>query len=265
MAALVRHLSANGRTAISQQNWPTIVSDILEAVSTPLKFAIENRGDRVLGAAPFSGLFLTIEQVGANDGHLYYFTAYDASGTLSRPWGDTPNGAPEAAVGASGDGGVWSGTGLKGVVVTAVNAMGETIASVEATFQITATTQRVTIQWEEVPGAEGYRVYVTGTPGNYSGDHLVADESDLDEQGSTTLVYDGTAAEPGAPPTENTTGGAGPTYGTPPDDSEFDQVNKAIGELAIGQQWFYWARLVVPPGTTEVGNRRAVRVLPREI
>lgn len=253
--ASVKHYSADGATQALSQDFGTLVSDVVEVDSARRKYAVENVADRILGASPFTGLILTIEPVGTNDGWTMYFTATDPNGTLSKPWGPTDD-APDVTVG--GVYGAWGSTGTKGCVVTAINATGETTPSGERSFVIGATDQIATVDWEQVPGATSYRVYFTNTPGDYSSSTVVV------VPGSTTTVdLDGTGSV-GSPPSTNTTGGAGPDYGTPPAFNMFTQLDKNVGALAIGRQWFYYACLKVPAGTSSVGNRRAVRIRLKE-
>ena len=255
--ATVRHYSADGATLITNQDFGTLVSGVIEVDSTRRKFALENIADRPLGEyPPFSSLLLTIQAVGDNDGAVFYYTATDPNGTLSKPWGPTDS-APDVTV--SLDAGYWGSTGTKGVVVTALNATGETVAGGERTFNITDLSQIAAVDWEQTPGATSYRVYFTDTPGDYSAAKYVT----VSPGATTTVDLDGIGT-PGSPPSANTTGGAGPGYGTPPAIGSFSQVDKSIGALAIGQQWFYYAVVRVTPGASAIGNRRAVRVLPRE-
>lgn len=263
----IRHLAADGATTLSQQNFGAIASGAAEVDSTMIKFGLENISDHKLGIAPFSGINLTLEFVGDNDGKSFYFTAADAA-TISRPWGDGALGAPTATLGGLADGGVWGAIGIYGYVVTATNATGETIASAEITANVIDTTQRVTLAWKVVPGATGYKVYRTavGGAGTYGATSL---RSTIVSGGTITFLDNGAAPGAGTPAVVNTTGGAGPAYGTPPAIGSFTQADKIIATsptgLAIGQEWFYWAVLKVPPGTSSVGNRRAVRVLPKEV
>lgn len=254
MAASCRRLSADGATALGTLTWDTVLSDVAEAIGGPRKFFLENNGTRALGAGAFSDLILvTNEQVGENDGYLYYETALDDTDTLSRPWGVTV----EVEAGT----GTWGATGTYAVVVTALNATGETIASLEVEFEIENTTDEAVITWVDVPGAANYKVYRTATPGTYGASSLRATVADP----TVTTTDTGSALGAGTPPAANTTGGAAPDYGTAPDAADFDDEDKTVGALAVGQQWPFWARLVVPPGTTSEGNRRVVRITPREI
>ena len=260
---VVKHLASDGFTEQAQQSWGPFLSGATPVVSAKVKFGVENVDGRALGATPLVGLFLKIVQVGLNDGNAYYFTSIDTSNTLSKPWGNGADGSASVAVG--GTGGVWAATGTYGVTITALNATGETIGSTEATFTITALTQKATYTWVQTPGATMYKVYRTSSPGTYGASTLRATIG----SGSTiSFQDDGTATTAGTPPVANTTGGAGPVYGTPPADASFDQTDKTIATapagMAIGQQWFYWAQVQVPANTSEVGNTRTLQVTPTE-
>jgi len=261
--AEIRHLNANGFTTQAQQTWGPFVSGTIEVRSGKVKFGIENTGTRVLGATPFAAIALEIQQTGTNDGYTFYYTAEDSAGTLSRPWGNTVDGAPTSLL--LGSGGVFGAIGTYGYKVTATNATGETIGSVEAIAVVTVTTQRVQLTWVQTPGATGYKVYRTATAGTYGATTLRATIV-----GGATVSYidDGSATAAGTPPSENTTAGVGPTYGTAPVDGSFNQTDKVIAVtpagLAIGQQWFYWAQIRVPAATSEIGNRRTLNVTPVE-
>lgn len=263
MPAEIKHIAADGATQQAQQTWGPFVSGAVEVDSDRVKFGVENIGTRVLGASPFANLLLEIQQVGANDGWTFYYTNVDTNGTLSKPWGLGAAGAPSISVG--GATGAWGATGTYGVKVSATNATGETIGSTEGTFTISATTQRATYTWVQTPGATGYKVFRTSSPGTYGATTLVATIV-----GGAVVTYadDGAAAAAGTPRSDNTSGGAGPTYGTPPALVSFDQTDKVIASggtgLAIGQQWFYWAVIKVPANTSEVGNTRTLNVTPVE-
>jgi hypothetical protein len=258
--AEIRHLNADGATTQAQQTWGPFVSGAVEVDSDKIKFGVENIGTRALGGTPFSQLLLEIQQIGTNDGFTFYYTALDSAGTLSKPWGIGAGGAP--IVSLSGGGSFSAGT--YGVVIVAKNATGKTIGSTELVFTASSG-QKALYTWVQTPGATGYEVYRTSTPGVYGASTLRAVIS-----GGAIITYsdDGSATTSGTPPTVNTSGGAGPAYGTPPVDGSFDQTDKTIAVgpagLAVGQQWFYWAQIRVPAATAEVGNRRTLNVTPVE-
>jgi hypothetical protein len=263
-APVVKHLAADGATEQSQQTWGPFVSGDSEVDSDPIKFGVENVDGRVLGTTPFTGLFLEIVQSGTNDGYTFYFTADDPNGTLSKPWGLGTSGAPSISVGGSG--GSWGTTGTYGIKITALNATGETIGSVEGTFTISGTGQKATYTWVQTPGATSYKIYRTDSPGTYGASTF---RTTVSGGATDTFQDDGTATSSGTPPSANTTGGAGPEYGDAPDDGDFsaDALTIALaagGGLAIGQQWFYWARIKVPAATSEVGNTRTLNITPTE-
>lgn len=276
MAINIRHYDADGATPLTQQEFGQIISDLAEVDSAPRKFALENVDDRVVGASPFTGLVLRIEQIGTNDGFTFYFTAADPNGTLSRPWGPDDESAPRVTLAGAGGAWVYSGVGEKGAVITAVimdaygAVIGETWVSDEQVFTITAEAQTATYLWVKqvaplsVP--DGYRVYRRDGAGALG---LIAT---VLQASPPTYVDDGTVL-PGAPPPDDNTTGANATaydpYGEPPVIGDFTNADKTIASapdgLAIGQQWFYYAVLKIPAGTGATGNRRAVRVAPREI
>lgn len=84
------------------------------------------------------------------------------------------------------------------VVVTALNALGETTGTPITVNVAVAATEHIEIDWDAVDGATGYNVYIglpAGTPG------FVGTTAAL------TFSYDGTPVPSGvAPPTVNTTG-----------------------------------------------------------
>jgi hypothetical protein len=79
--------------------------------------------------------------------------------------------------------------------VTAINAYGETIPGPSASQAVTLN-QQVTLDWADVTGATGYRVY----RGTTSSNHLL-----IAETAASTYVDTGSAAIGGPPPSTNTT------------------------------------------------------------
>lgn len=246
-----------------------VASQSAIVLTTPRKIAVENISDRVMGGSPFTGLVMRRRQNGTSDGVSYERIADDPNGTISKPWGlDTDDitgvltGAPTAVVSLSPYG-VWGATGTYGVVITALNAVGETIASVEKTFVISFLTDTVFIDWAVVPGATHYRVYVTDEPGVY-GAYTLVDDTVL-----TSFTYDGTPPTAGTPPLDNTTGGAAPNYGVDPVDGSFGTADLTIAVapagLAVGQQWFFYFRERLPAAASSTGNKRVADLAPTEI
>lgn len=272
MAANCKYRGPDGFTQFlgNQDDLGQIVSlASAEVDSTRVKFCVENIGDRPLGVSPFSALVLRRVQVGANDGWTYVLTTDgDPNGTISKPWGlgvdsgGARNGAPVATL--AGPYGSWASTGAKGVVVTAVKGAGETIASVEVTFTVAGLSEEWLIEWEDVPGADSYNVYGTDTPGSYGASSFLANVA------ISQYSHDGASPSSGQPPSANTTGGAGPTYGTPPSFVSFTGTDKTIalagdGGLAPGQQWFAWFVAKIPAGSIAAGNKRVMKLFPKEV
>lgn len=267
MTINIRYRSADGFTLIPgpTEDLGQVAASLSDVVlTTPLKICLENAGDRAIGADPFLSVVLRRVAVGSNDGVGFIRTAADPNGTLSRPWGDdtlasVPTGAPTADL--VGPYGTWT-PGTYGVVATALNGTGETIASEEKTF-----TAGATDLWEyninAVPGATLYRFYRTATPGTYGASTLVY------EGPYTVFQDDGSAPSAGTPPEENTTGGAGPSYGSAPADGSFNTTDITIASapngLAVGRQFFFYLRLRLPAGASQVGNKRQGQVKPVEL
>lgn len=249
MAASVKHLSADGATQITEKIWPDAIAG---EVQTAEKFAVENNGDRDLGESP-SALVLSIEKVGTNDGD-----------TMMRIGKDVPTISPPFKVLISltgaGAGGVFASTGVHSYRITVFNATGETIGSVEVSINVDDVTKKVQLSWSQPPGSfTGYKVYRTTTAGSYPDPSLRAT---IGSPSTTTFVDDGTAVSTGALPLTNTTGGAGPTFGTPP---ALGTADLNFGELEIGQSGYYWVNRVIPGGTSETGNPRLAQLKFTEV
>lgn len=239
MPASLKHFDLSGGVQITEKDWPDAIAG---AIQTAEKFFAENNGDRVL-----NNLLLKILTVGTNDGNTQMRIGTDLV-TLSTPFGFA------AALTGAGAGGVWSGTGIRGYRITGINATGETIGSLEVTANVDDTTKKVNLSWTLLTGATGYRIYRTDTPGVYGASSLRV----IIGSGSTIVFTDdGSATTAGTLPTTNTTGGAGPTFGTPP---ALGTVTLVAGNLAIGQQYIYWVNRVVPAGASEIGNPRAAQL-----
>jgi hypothetical protein len=241
MAATVKFLEADGATI------PPSTVDLGHAVAgvtqTARKFALENTADRILGASPFLGSELQRAAYGTNDGVDQLRIGLDTA-TLSAPYGITHT------LGAAGDGGVWAGTGNIFHRITATNATGETIGSVEVVTTVDVTTKRITLGWTQVAGATGYRVWRSTASGVYGPTALRAT---IAGGAVVSHIDNGAALSSGTIPTANTSGGAGPAYGTPP---TLDLPPLSLGSIPIGQQVFFWVNRVIPGATAEAGNDR---------
>ncbi len=231
MSALIRFFSADGVTPITAENLSPAKAG---ETQTAYKVGLQNVGDRAL----YPATTLVIGQVGDDPSNSMARIGLDTA-TLSCPW------ALAGVLGSTGAGGVWGGTGTYGWVVTAYNGTGQTGPSLEISVNVDDVTKKVTLTWAQVTGASGYKVYRTPTPGTYGASTLRATNVGVT---NTTLVDDGSATSSGAPPAANTTGGAGPAYGTPP---TLDVAPLSIGALPIGAEFFYWTNWVIPLGTPD--------------
>lgn len=277
MTTNIRYRGPDGFTVLGggTEDFGQIVSDPLVEVDKPspaIKICCENISDRELGVSPFSALVLKRAQVASNDGVGFVYSALDTSGTLSKPFGDDvidgiPTGAPALTLVADPYA-AWV-VGSYGIVVTAVNATGETIASIEKVFTVVSGDASMGRQyaWEVVTGATNYHVYRTTTPGTYGAYSLVGSTG---SGGTVSFVDHGSAPTVGTPPSANTTGGAGPAYGTPPSLVSFTAADKTLrtagaGGLEVGEQAFFWIISKIPAGTLSIGNKRIMQFIPTEV
>lgn len=156
-----------------------------------------------------------------------------------------------ATLSGSGAGGTWSGTGIKYWKVVAYDSTGvEIVNSLEISVNVDDVTKTVALAWASAAtagaGASSVKVYRSTVSGVYASPTLVATLA-----GSATSYTDtGTAVIAGG-----WTGVAG--YGLPPASASFGTADILFStSIAIGQEVYYWAWLVVPGGTSEVGNPR---------
>lgn len=191
MAASVRFLENDGVTVITAE---TLADIFAGANDKPHKLGFISTSDRNLVNA-----LISIGAVGTNDGAAMLRSALDSASvtpTLSSPWGFS------ASVG--GATGSWSGTGTYGYKISSTNSRGESGPSPEITAVVDLVTRRVTLSWTQTPGAAGYRIYRTPTPGTYGASTLVA----VIGSGATVSYNDdGAATSTGTPASTNTTGG----------------------------------------------------------
>jgi hypothetical protein len=219
---------ADGGTPIGAtgtQVQASLLAILRGASDTPVKFGIRSSGED-----DWSSTFkANIVQIGSSPGNTQLRIGLD-EGTLSPPWG---------VIGTvSAGGGSWGATGTRAAVVTARNATGMTVASMEAKATVTALSDTLTWAWAPVAGATGYNVYRRDDPsGTYLTPSLIADNVAV-----TSVADVGTSPSAGAPPTENTTAGAGPSYGTAPT-LGFGPVLFGITET--GRWRFLWVKRIV--------------------
>jgi hypothetical protein len=240
MAASIQHFDKTGGVVITEKNWADAIAG---AVQTAEKFSVQNNGDRAL-----INLVMKIEAVGTGDGSGMLRTGADIVTII-------PPHTFAAALTGAGAGGVWASTGVRGYRITATNATGETVGSIEVTVNVDVVTKKVNLSWIAVTGATGYKIYRTDVPGTYTTPALRAT---IGSGATITYSDDGGAVGAGALPADNTTGGASPNYGTPPALATADIFIAA--SFAIGQTFIYWVNWVIPGGTPEVGNPRLAQL-----
>jgi hypothetical protein len=218
--------AADGGTPISAVGG-TLIAILGGASDTPVKFGVRSSGDEAWAV----GLKARIIAVGSGGGNARLRIGLDVA-TLSPPWG--------VVVQVLDDGyGSWGATGLYFITITALNALGETVGSVEVSFTITDVGQTALYTWEPVPGATHYKGYRRPDAGTYATPSLIFDTSD------EFWSDEGLSPGAGAPPAENTTAGGAPNYGTPP---VMNFGPALIGALAVGQWAFFRVSRVVPGG-----------------
>jgi hypothetical protein len=150
------------------------------------------------------------ENVMYSPGNVLTFTDVGTGGTAATKPPKTNTSALAAPVAATIATAATGGTlaaGAKFYVVTATNALGETIKSNEKTITTTGTTSTVTLTWGAVAGATGYKIYrgtATGVENVYYSVGAV-----------TTFTDTGAASTAGTPPGANTTGLTSPVQSAP--------------------------------------------------
>lgn len=255
--ALLTGPGAGDHRTITAYNGTSKQAQVSSAWSTPptsattyrifkaVKFGVLNLGPRALTAQ------VRIEQKDDSDGFGMATIALDAA-TLSPP-------ANVTAVAVAG-GGSFPATGAWYYRLTATNAAGETVGSIEVGVALTAGTQTVNLAFTPPVGATAIKVYRTQSPGTYT----AALRATL--AGTATSYADtGGAVGAGNLPTANTTGGAAPDYGTPPALASFGTAALALGTVQPGEMRHYWVNVTVPNGTPEEGNDRAFNITLAEV
>lgn len=214
----------------------TSVFRVFSAEKYALQLLVEDSPGIGVGAGT-----LTDVQNGVSDGYSFMRHGIDTA-TKSNPF--------NTAISKAAGSGIFGAAGTKGLRLAAVYSGLETNASLEETIVITATTDEITITWEEDGAPDSIRIYGTDTPGTYGASSLVDEISG----GIGTYTWDGTSPSSGQPTSANLTGGASPTYGVPP-----SLVSTALSVPALkrGQQFWYWEGRSVPSGTPATGNTRS--------
>lgn len=156
-----------------------------------------------------------------------------------------------ATLSGGGAGGTWSPTGVYYWKVVAYDSTGVEIAnSLEVSVNVDVSTKTVALAWASASaagaGASSIKVFRSTVSGTYTSPALVATLA-----GSATSYTDtGSAVISGG-----WTGVAG--YGLPPASASFGTADILFSTtIAIGEETYYWVWLVIPGGTSEVGNPR---------
>lgn len=159
-----------------------------------------------------------------------------------------------------GAGGVWSGTGNQFWVLAAYDSTGVLIAmTLEATFNVTDTTKKVTLSWPTISYADHYILFRSTGTGVYN---TPAIRFSNIAGGTITIDDDGSALSAGTITFD-------PSYGIPPASGSFGTAALTVytspGKLEIGKQFFFWVNRVVPGATSEAGNPRTALTTLKEI
>lgn len=243
MAAQIIYIDKTGANIITAKNFADAFAPVSgSSDQTAEKFYIENTGSRILNS-----LAIAIAAVGSSDGSGEVRIGAD-TGTVIKPYGVVPT------LSAAGAGGIFASTGLKYYRITAYNGAGETVGSTEVSINVDVTTKKVTLTWTTVANASGYKIYRSTTSGSYVTPSLRAT---VVGQPSNTYTDDGDTLSAGALPSENTTGGSAPNYGTAP---TLGVGPLSVGSLAIGQQYLFWLNRTISAGTPETGNPRLASI-----
>jgi len=249
------YLDSNGVTEIGASD----LGNIIAGVTTTKKFGLQNDGNRVTGAITASkqeyitALVNGIRQLQASSEGLIKW-ALDTT-SISCPFNAT------AALQSGGS--LIIGTQYY-FRITAFNANGETGGSIELTAIPTTGHQAIALSWSRVTGAAGYLIY-RSTDQTY----INARRHVIENPATVSWTDSGQGADPSAPygfalintdfdlPTENTSGGAGPSYGTAP---TLGTANLVFSALQSGQQAFFWIGAITLSSTPESNNPRQVMI-----
>lgn len=240
----VTAVKGNGET-IGSLEVVVLVDDVTKRVTVSWS-AIAGADDYRVWRSTASGVYGPTALIGATGSGAITSFVDDgsAAGAGTIPTVNT-TGAWELAVtlGSSGDGGVWSGTGVRFYRVVAVDADGVVIAAtLEVSVTVDVATKRVTLDWEAVDAAAGYLVFRSESSEVYA----AALRATLGEV--LTYLDNGAATGVG-----DYTGG--PSYGIPPA-LGLGPLN--IGTLPRGKQVFYWADRVIGAAAPEDADDQLV-------
>jgi hypothetical protein len=153
--------------------------------------------------------------------------------------------------------------------ITAFNAIGETVGSLEVSALTDSSNKSIKLTWDKIEGAEGYLIYRSTNQIYTSARRMVIEDPDTLEWTDTgqAASQSGPYSFPGINtdfdlPDENTTAGESPDYGTPP--STFVTTDLTLS-LEPGEQAGLWLKIVIPIGASESLNPRNAYLTPTEI
>jgi hypothetical protein len=235
-------LDKDGFTELSSVNFGAVESG---QDSDDKKFFIQNDKDRVVS------LQAAISQNDSSDLYNYLKWALDTV-TLSCPYN-------VALVSLTG--GILAANTTYHYRITAYNAIGETVGSIEKSITTTSVKKTVSLSWDVISGATGYIVYRTTSQGDYTDAYLY----DTGSGAVATWVDDGTEVPASSLvvdiPEENTTAGDSPAYGSAPSMS----AGTLSFSLEPGEQKAIWAEADLPLGLLESDNPRIATLAISEV
>lgn len=145
--------------------------------------------------------------------------------------------------------------------ITAFNELGETGGSLEVWALTDSTKKSIKLTWDELPNAAGYCIYRSTNQ-----DYTNARRDVIENPSITEWIDTGQASDPSSPygwpgintdfdlPSENTTAGEAPDYGTPPAGMTADDI--ILGNIKIGEQKIFWIEVSPALATSSAGNPR---------
>ena len=136
-------------------------------------------------------------------------------------------------------------------VITAYNCNGETGPSTEIEVTVPDGSHTPKLTWTPILGADGYYIYRSIESGNF----VNAMITKIIGQSVSTFIDTGTPVGNQSVPSANTTAGGAPNYGTPLIHANF-YATIALGQVAPGQQKFFWKEVDAPLTISEVYNPR---------
>jgi len=222
---IVKVFDSDGETELGSK----VFSDLVAGNTDAVKLFLQNNLSREL-----INLIGSISQYSESDMYTFMSWALDIE-TLSCPFNVS---------GSLVSSGTLETTMQYYYRVTAYNSIGETTGSIEISVTTDTVNKSILIEWDEVPGAVGYRIY-RSTDQDYTEarimDYIGTPSGWLDEGIFTPSGFD-------LPIINTTAATGGVNYGTAPTGSSFTSDNLAFDNVQIGEQKIFW--LKVSPGVS---------------